>query len=110
MDYNYVITQTMAVCGMITGIAAVIALIFKAIKSAKAPNELQNARINGLEEEVKKLKEMLLNDYERFTKLEEGNKVTQRALLALLDHGIDGNEIESMKQAKQGLQNYLINQ
>ena len=30
------------------------------------------------------------------------------ALLALLDHGIDGNNIEQMKQAKEDLQRHLV--
>ena len=47
-------------------------------------------------------------DYERLNQLEEGNAITQRALLALLAHGIDGNDIEAMKQAKAELTDYLI--
>ena len=31
------------------------------------------------------------------------------ALLALLDHGIDGNNISQMQEAKTALQNHLIN-
>ena len=41
-------------------------------------------------------------------KLDEGNRVTQQALLALLDHGIDGNNTEQMQHAKEALQQYLI--
>ena len=43
-------------------------------------------------------------------RLEEGNKITQRALLALLAHGIDGNDVDAMKKAKTDLTNYLIEQ
>lgn len=39
---------------------------------------------------------------------EQGNNVTMKALLALLSHGIDGNAIEPMKEAKADLENYLI--
>ena len=31
-----------------------------------------------------------------------------QSLLALLDHGIDGNNIEQMENAKKAVQNYLI--
>ena len=41
-------------------------------------------------------------------RLEEENIVTQRALLALLAHGIDGNDIEAMRKAKTELTDYLI--
>lgn len=39
---------------------------------------------------------------------EQGSNVTMKALLALLSHGIDGNAIEPMKEAKADLENYLI--
>lgn len=32
-----------------------------------------------------------------------------KALLALLSHGIDGNAIDPMKEAKAEIENYLIN-
>jgi len=48
-------------------------------------------------------------DKKRLDSLDEGNRATQRALLALLDHGIDGNNIEQMQHAKEALQNHLIN-
>ena len=49
-----------------------------------------------------------MNDYNRLNQLEEGNIITQRALLALLAHGIDGNDIEAMRKAKAELTDYLI--
>ena len=45
---------------------------------------------------------------ERLDKIEEVNTITQRALLALLAHGIDGNDIEAMRKAKAELTDYLI--
>ena len=48
-------------------------------------------------------------DNNRLESIEEGNRATQRALLALLDHGIDGNNIKQMQDAKETLQNHLIN-
>ena len=44
----------------------------------------------------------------RLDAIEEGSRVTQRAILALLSHGIDGNDIDAMKAAKKELQEYLI--
>ena len=35
--------------------------------------------------------------------------VVMQALLALLSHGIDGNSVEPMKEAKAILKKYLIN-
>ena len=52
--------------------------------------------------------EFFRNDKARLDAIEEGNRVTQKALLALLSHGIDGNDVDSMRQAKGELEEYLI--
>ena len=41
-------------------------------------------------------------------RIEEGNKITQQALLALLNHAIDGNDIAEVKKASKDLTDYLI--
>lgn len=83
--------------------------IVKAIKVARAPNDQQNERLDALEAWRKEVDSKLTHDHERFEDLSHGERVTQRALLALLDHGIDGNNIEQMQHAKEELQNHLIN-
>ena len=75
--------------------------ICEAIERIRKPNKTQDARIAELESKSVK-------DFNRLNKLEEGNIVTQRALLALLAHGIDGNDIEAMRKAKAELTDYLI--
>lgn len=81
----------------------------KAYKAAKAPNAQQNERLDALEEWRKTVDLKLLNDNKHLTNIDEGERVTQRALLALLDHGIDGNNVKQMQEAKTELQNHLIN-
>jgi len=83
--------------------------IAKAWRTAKAPNVLQDERICALEEWRKGVDQKLDNDKKHLDTIDEGNRATQRALLALLDHGIDGNNIEQMQHAKEELQNHLIN-
>jgi hypothetical protein len=83
--------------------------IVKAWKAAKAPNAKQDERIEALEEWKKTVDGKLNRDNERLGNIEEGNRATQRALLALLDHGIDGNNIKQMQDAKELLQDHLIN-
>ena len=83
--------------------------IVKIVHAAKAPNQVQDERLTELESWRKKVDQALLNDLSRFEALDNGERVTQRALLALLDHGIDGNNIDQMRQAKEALQNHLIN-
>jgi hypothetical protein len=82
--------------------------IVKAVQAAKTPNARQDERLRELEEWRKKVDVKLLNDHKRFDDLDSNNRVTQRALLALLGHGLNGNNIEQMQKAKTELQNHLI--
>lgn len=95
-------------CGAIITVSGALAVIFRAFKAAKAPNDLQNERLTKLEERVAKHDELLGNDNKRLTAIEEGNRVTQRALLAILAHAIDGNDIEALRDAKKELERFLI--
>ena len=107
---DLLVTQVISICSLITGVSAVVLIIFQIVKKAKAPNDLQNTRISKCENDIFEIQTMLAKDNKRFDKVEDGNRIIQRCMLALLAHGIDGNEIESMRKAKEELQNYLINQ
>lgn len=103
MDQPIVISMSdiLLLAGAIVTISAAIKVIFEAIGQILKPNKTQNARISELESRS-------VSELNRLGKLEEGNIITQRALLALLAHGIDGNDIQAMKDAKEDLTNYLI--
>ena len=83
--------------------------IAKAIQTLKAPNSRQDERLDKAEKHLEKVDQHLAVDKKRLDSLDDGNRATQRALLALLDHGIDGNNIEQMQHAKEMLQDHLIN-
>lgn len=104
-----VATQTLLVCSLITNIAAVVTIIAALVKKAKRPEQIQTERIEALEKIAQKHEGYLERDLHRFEALESGNRVMQKCMLALLSHGIDGNDIEEMKAAKKDLQAYLIN-
>lgn len=97
-----------AICGLITGVAAVIALIMKIVHKAKEPGREQDDRIHALEIDVEQLKKWAGNDKKAIADIEEGNRVTQTALLALLSHAIDGNNTQELKDAKKELNSYLV--
>ncbi len=90
--------------------AAVILLVNAAEKivviwrTIHAPDAAQDDRLAKLEGKVAKLE----NDKKRLDALAEGDKMTTRSLLALLAHGIDGNNVTQMKDAKKELEDYLI--
>lgn len=90
-------------------IATAIEKIAKAVKVAKAPNDRQNERLDALETWRTDVDRKLSVDNDRLGDIDNANRVTQRALLALLDHSIDGNNIEQMQHAKEELQDHLIN-
>ena len=100
---------------LLSGASAVVLLwsavktIVEIVKAAKAPNAKQDERIKDLETWRTKVDDRLKNDNERLEAIAIDNRVTQRALLALLDHGIDGNNIKQMQDAKEDLQAHLIN-
>ena len=83
--------------------------IAKAWRTAKAPNARQDARLDEHERHLEEIDKFLAIDKKRLDSIEEGNRATQRAILALLDHGIDGNNIKQMQDAKEALQNHLLN-
>ena len=78
------------------------------IKGIRAPDAAQNSRLDALEGDMILVKQYLTNDKKAIENLSEGDKVAKRALLALLGHGIDGNNIDEMAECKKELQNYLI--
>lgn len=83
--------------------------IAKAWQIYKAPNTRQGERLDAVEKHLEEVDSYLARDKKRLDTLESGNRITQRALLALLEHGIDGNNITQMQAAKEELQSHLIN-
>jgi hypothetical protein len=102
-------TIILAVASGLVLLANAAEKIVKAYKAAKAPNDQQNKRLDALEEWKRDVDRKLLNDNAHLNAIDEGTRVTQRALIALLEHGIDGNNIKQMQDAKSELQNHLIN-
>lgn len=78
---------------------------------SKDVEEINNIKYNIdlIEKELEDHESFLKADKGHLTKIDESNKITQRALLALLSHALDGNSIQPMKEAKKVLEDYLIN-
>lgn len=104
------------VCGLVLAAAGAINVVGNALekiitawKAAKAPNDAQNQRLDDLEEWRKEVDRKLNNDKVQLDEIHEGLRASYQAQLALLDHGIDGNNIKQMQDAKVVLQKHLIN-
>lgn len=109
-------TILMGCCSALITIAAAVSIIVSAVKKLKEPENAQNKKIQEIEERMKvfddrlkKHEEYFNNDNKRLLAIEEGNRVTQKAILALMSHAINGNDIDKLKEAENSLREYLIN-
>lgn len=87
------------------------------VKSTKQPTNNLEERVSLIEKKLEfEIKATFAEydarfgrDKQKIEAIEEGNKVTQQALLELLKHSIDGNNIEGLEKAESRLREYLIN-
>lgn len=103
--WGLVISVAQAI-GIIGGAAEKLA---KLRKAAAAPNDTQNKRLDALELWQKEADYKLGRDYAAFRELAKANAVTLRSLLALLGHGLHGNNVAEMESAEKELKEYLTN-
>lgn len=82
-------------------------------KAAAEPTKELRERVDKLEAEHKAIfteyERRFAADLRRLDAIEEGNRVTQKALLALLAHARDGNNTKQLEDAENDLKEYLIN-
>lgn len=82
-------------------------------KAAQEPTKELKERVDRLESEHKAIfseyERRFASDLRRLEAIEEGNRVTQKALLALLAHARDGNNTKQLEDAENDLKEYLIN-
>ena len=103
-----IVAAALAVAGAISTLAGAGNWVIKIIGAIKAPNAEQDRRLSSLEKHMEKVDGFLAKDKERLDGIDDSTRVTQRALLALLAHGIDGNHQHQMEEAKQELELHLI--
>lgn len=109
-------TILMGCCSALITIAAAVTVVINAVKKLKEPENVQNREIKELQDEMKTFEDRLNkhdeffgNDNKRLLAIEEGNRVTQQAILALMQHAINGNDVDKLKKAEDDLKTYLIN-
>lgn len=108
--------QLIALASALVVISTACGVIVNLINKAREPETKQNARIKALEDRadkfdgiVEKFQGFFANDDKRLKAIDEGNKITQQGLLALLKHALNGNDTEALKIAEKNLEEYLIN-
>lgn len=98
MEFTISSGQIMWVCSFIVALYGV----WKIIKELKKPND-------DMRKEVERHSELLKTDNERLKEIEDSNKMILQCLLVTINHDITGNGIERMKEARDELQEFLIN-
>ena len=93
---------TVSICLGVTAVISLVSLLTGIFKDYKKPTDDLEKRVSDLERKI------LENYDKRITDIEKGNKVTQKAILELLKHSIDGNNVEGLKKAEKDLSDYLI--
>ena len=108
--------QLIVLAGAIITISSAIGVLINLFTKLKEPERKQDDRIKALEDRadkfdgiIEKFREYFDNDDKRLKAIDEGNKITQTALLALLKHALNGNDTEALKVAEKNLEEYLIN-
>lgn len=116
MVIQFTPAQLIAIATAIITISTACGVIVNLISKAKEPERKQDERIASCEERLNKLdgiiekfREYFDNDDKRLKAIDEGNKITQTALLALLKHALNGNDTKALKDAEKNLEEYLIN-
>ena len=93
--------------GAINTIGSAIEKIAKAKRAVEAPNAAQDEILADHEKRIAKLERHQENDHKELAAIREYNRISALAQIALLDHGLDGNNIKPMEDAKSQLNNWL---
>lgn len=106
----------LSLCGFVITVSGATAVLMKIWAVIHQPQVAQDERIERHEERLnehdKKIKvafEYIDNDNKRLDSQDESNKVTQRALLSIMNSLLNLTQDESLSSAKEELEKYLIN-
>lgn len=104
----FVVLLVMALANFVNQVGGALEKISAARRAAAAPDEEQNRRLTELEDWRKEVDRDRKNNRVQLDEIHDGLRASFQAQLALLDHGIDGNNIKQMQDAKTVLQKHLI--
>lgn len=109
-------TAILAICTAVTAVSAAVAVVANIVKKLKSPDAARDKKLaehdSQFEQIDRRLKEydsFLRSDKTRIEAIEEAEKITQKFLLALGRHEIDGNHTRQLEDAMEELEKHLIN-
>lgn len=104
-----------SVCAAAITLDKVLDIIHKYIKKAKEPDAEQDKRLDEMDRRIGALEQgqlqhgaALTRDLERFTEIDEVNRLTLEAVRALLESQLTGNNVAAMQASKEKIDNYLM--
>lgn len=109
-------TFILSTCAMLISLNAGVGVVIKFVSFIKRPEKVQDDNIQSLAKRIEVLEnnqeqflQYFTNDNIRIKSIEEGNQITQKALLALLSSALNEPNKDLLIRTKDELQNYLIN-
>ncbi len=109
----------LGICGLITAVAAAVAVIVKLVQKWKAPNVKQNEEIAEIKNRLSKIEnrleegdKMFKDDKKQTEELEEDLKTVNRMIIeslqALMANALDGNNKDALCKSKKQIDDYLL--
>lgn len=103
-----IVSAVATILQLIISGGTVVTLIYALFKFAGTPNKSQNKRLDDLEAWKKDVERRLSTGDDHFKEIDNGNRITQKAILALMKHAINGNDIDELRKAERSLEEYLV--
>lgn len=104
-----------SVCAAAITVDKILDIIHKYVKRAQAPDDAQNLRIDELDKRVGALEQGLIRhtqaldrDLHRFEDIDAVNRLNLRAVRALLEAQLTGDNVAAMQASKTEIDDYLM--
>ncbi len=112
---NDILQFFLAFCSAVIVVTGAIGAIMKWVNKAKEPTttlvkrmDEQDVKLREHDGQIEDINELLHKDKLAIDKINEGNRVTQSALLAIMEHSLNGDNLSKLEKAKDDLEEFLI--
>lgn len=102
-----VISMIIAGCAGIITISGAVSVLANALSKLKSPERRQDDAIKGLECRVEKLEKSQADAENRMKKIEELLNALVGGQFALINHAINGNNVDQLKEAQNEMQKFI---
>lgn len=102
------IENLVTICTLIISLSTIVNVALVVKGRFEAPEKNQNKRLDALENRVDELESEAEETNRILLELEESNRVTHKALLALMSHALNGNNMDKLTTAYSELEDHLV--